>query len=232
MRSWFGLLALAPTVALAQAQSCRIPDRIDIPDATRPADQPVHVVPVRGYTLALSWSPQYCRDHPQDESGQCNAASGRFGFIIHGLWPEGAGRDYPAWCPSQARLTEAVVKAQFCATPSTRLIAHEWAKHGTCAARDPGDYFAAARKLFANVRIPDMDALSRRTIDVGGFKRVLSAANPAIKPSSLGILSNRQGWLNEVHICLNMALRPEPCPRNRSNGAPDGVPLKIWRGGG
>lgn len=229
MKAWLVLSALAPAAALAQAQSCRVPDHIDIPSVERPADEPVRGGVVQGYTLALSWSPEYCHDHPDDTGEQCNVASGRFGFILHGLWPEGTGSAYPQWCPTSQQLTVAVVRAQFCVTPSTRLIAHEWAKHGSCASRDPADYFAAGRKLFANVRIPDMDALSRRSIDVGNFKRVIAANNPAIMPSALTLSTNRQGWLTEMHICLDKAMRPQPCPRDWGHGAPDGTAVKIWR---
>ena len=184
-------------------------------------------MPVTGYQLALSWSPQYCRTQSKD--GQCNGANGRFGFILHGLWPEGASRDYPQWCTAPP-LTEKIVREQYCTTPSARLIAHEWAKHGTCVTQNPADYFAASRKLYASVRYPDMGALSRRSIDVGAFKRLMSAANPRIVPSSLVVTTDRDGnWLREVRICLTKAMRPEPCPRGRSRGAPDGTPLKIWR---
>lgn len=110
-------------------------------------------------------------------------------------------------------------------------MAHQWAKHGSCAARDPGDYFAASRKLFASVRTPDMNALSRRKIDVGAFKRVLSALNPSIQPSHMVVVTDRRSdWFEELRICLARDFRSQPCPRDRPRGAPDGVPLKIWRG--
>ena len=228
---WISLwLSIGPGVALAQATQCRLPPRLEVPDARQPGDEPTRLVAVAGYTLALSWSPQYCRSHPDD--GQCDVSNGRFGFILHGLWPEGAGASYPQWCArSPALIPEPVARAQFCTQPSPRLMAHEWAKHGTCATRNPGDYFAASRKLFASIRFPDMNALSRRRIDVGGFKRLMSAANPRIMPSAITVSTDRRGdWLREVHICLTKAMLPEPCRRSRSGGAPDGAALRIWRG--
>jgi ribonuclease T2 len=230
--AWISLwLSLAPAIAAAQEQSCRIPDRLQPAPAAQPGNEQPRSAPVQGYTLALSWSPQYCRSRPDD--GQCDAANGNFGFILHGLWPEGAGNAYPQWCAATQPLPEKIVREQFCTQPSPRLMAHEWAKHGTCATSNPADYFAASRKLFAGVRFPDMDALSRRPVDVGGFKRLISAANPRIMPSAITVSTDRKGdWLREVRICLNKAMLPEPCPRGRSGGAPDGVPLKVWRGGG
>ena len=209
---------------------CRVPGDVRVETAVRPIDEMPRDTPIAGYTLALSWSPGYCKTHRQD--GQCDASIGRFGFILHGLWPESGGRDYPQWCAaSPAPLTPATVRDQFCTTPSSRLIAHEWAKHGTCMTRDPAAYFTTARRLFAQVRYPDMNALSRRRIDVGAFKRLMSAANPRIMPSAITVSTDRDGgWLREIHVCLNRAMVAAPCPRG-SGGAPDGAPLRIWRGG-
>ncbi len=229
-----GLVAALAIMLSAQAQAapdqCRLPARIDMPAVHQPAKEPSRSVPVAGYTLALSWSPQFCRSHPDD--GQCDRRNGAFGFILHGLWPEGAGNNYPQWCvPATAPIPEAVARDQFCTQPSPKLMAHEWAKHGTCATSNPADYFAASRKLFASIRLPDMNALSGRPIDVGGFKRLMSAANPRVMPSAMVVSTDRDGdWLREIRICLTKAMLPEPCPRGRSGGAPDGTALKIWRG--
>lgn len=216
--------------ALAAPNICRLPAQIAVPDVRQPANEPSRTGAVGSYTLALSWSPQFCRSHPDD--AQCDRRNGDFGFILHGLWPEVAGAAYPQWCASSpARIPEAVVRDQFCAQPSLKLMAHEWAKHGTCATSNPADYFAASRKLFASIRFPDMNALSRRPLDVGGFKRMMSAANVRIMPSAITVSTDRKGdWLREIRICLTKAMLPEPCPRGRSGGAPDGASLKIWRG--
>jgi ribonuclease T2 len=218
-----------PGVAFAQAQSCRVPERLSVPVVKPGSADETRRVPINGYVLALSWSPEFCKDFPRDD--QCAAANGRFGFIVHGLWPQGVGGVRPQWC-NAAPVPEAVIRAQFCATPSAGLIAREWAKHGSCSGTTAADYFAASRKLFAAVRLPDMMALSRRAIDVGGFKRLLSAANPSIKPSGVTVVTEREGdWLREIRICLTRDLRPIPCPRGQGGGAPDGAALRIWRGG-
>jgi ribonuclease T2 len=211
--------------AIGQENSCRIPAQLRVPDARKPYDEQARPVPVRGYTLVLSWSPQFCRTHSDDV--QCDPGNGGFGFIIHGLWPEGEGSEAPTWC-SAAPLTPDVVRAQFCAMPSPRLIAHEWAKHGSCATSNPAQYFAASRKLFGAVRFPDMNALSRRQIDVGAFKQLMATLNPAISTSSMVVEING-GWLQELRICLNVKLRPEACPRSRAYGARNNSRLRIWR---
>lgn len=215
---------------LALAQSCYVPELLSPLQADRPASERARPGVVAGYTLALSWSPEYCRSNAQDTSEQCTGPN-KFGFILHGLWPEGPnGTQPPRFCRASTTIDRDVFRAQFCTMPSSRLIAHQWAKHGSCAARDPADYFAASRKLFASVKIPDMNSLSRRRIDVGGFKRVISALNPAIQPSHMVVVTDRRGdWFEELRICLSRDFRPIPCPRGRPRGAPDGVALKIWR---
>jgi len=37
------------------------------------------------YLLSLSWSPAFCRTDPG--AAECNGPR-RFGFIVHGLWPQ------------------------------------------------------------------------------------------------------------------------------------------------
>jgi ribonuclease T2 len=184
---------------------------------------------VTGYTLALSWSPAYCSHHPDSRpgDGQCDEANGRFGFIVHGLWPEGTGRYYPQWCTPAPPVPDDVARAQYCATPSPRLIAHEWAKHGTCATRDPARYFAATRRVFGALRFPDMAAIGGRRITVGRFKQLFAAANTTIPSSALAI-ENSSGVLHEVRICLNTALVATACPASR-RGPPDQTQIVIIR---
>src|SRR5437868_4096850 len=79
-----------PGTALAQARDCRVPAVLPRPvveGAT--ASQPRRDVPIGGYTLALSWSPEYCRTRLSNTADrfQCGGPA-RFGFTQHGLWPD------------------------------------------------------------------------------------------------------------------------------------------------
>ena len=116
-------LILSPGVALAQAYQCRVPQGpVSVPAV--PRDGPVRQVPVTGYTLALSWSPEYCRARQgRAADRQCSGRAGRFGFIVHGLWPEGRGAGWPQWCPAARAPTSAELARNMCLTPSAHAQA-------------------------------------------------------------------------------------------------------------
>jgi ribonuclease T2 len=222
------LLAVLPAAASAQAISCRVPDRL--PAASPEPRGVARIVPVGGYTLALSWSPEYCRlkrDSATDKL-QCGGATGRFGFVLHGLWPDGRGDQWPEYCRDAQPVPEPVLRATLCAMPSVQLQQHEWAKHGVCAFPNPAAYFRAARLLHAAVRYPDMDALSRnRNLHVAGFATAFAARNPGVRADMLRVQRNPRGWLEQVLLCLDVRFRPTVC---RDGGAArDTRPLRIWR---
>ena len=108
------LVALAlPAPALAQAYQCRAPASITMPRAPQP-DGPKRTSRISGYTLAVSWSPEFCRGGKaagDPDNLQCNGSIGRFGFVLHGLWPESGQGKYPQWCSVTPRPTEAELKA-------------------------------------------------------------------------------------------------------------------------
>jgi ribonuclease T2 len=221
------LAALLPAAAHAQALSCHVPDRL--PRAAVETGQR-RVLPIGGYTLALSWSPEYCRFRQDSgrDAFQCGAPSGKFGFVLHGLWPDGRGDLWPQYCRKTEPVPEPVVRATLCVMPSVDLQQHEWAKHGTCAFRDPAAYFWAARRLFSAVRYPDMDALSRnRALKVAEFASAFAARNPGVGASMIRVDLDGKGWLEEVKLCLDTRFRPANCPEGRADL--DNRPVRIWR---
>lgn len=223
---------LAPGTAMAQAYQCAVPGRIDRP---RPdlatADQPRRVLPIGGYTLAITWAPQYCHGHAREASSRFQCGSGnRFGFTLHGLWPDGVGKDWPQYCRSTALLPPATIRANLCATPSAQLLQHEWAKHGTCMAGvKPADYFRRSTGLYRRLRYPDMDALSRQPLNAGRMAEAMARANPGLAADMMRVTANKDGWLDEVWLCLDKRFAYRRCPAHQGGLAP-GAPLKIWRG--
>ena len=229
------MLALMPSSAGAQqareGAQCRVPATLPMPRVVRPpTPADVRRTAIGGYTLALSWSPQYCAEKGQGrQSGsQCDGRAGRFGFILHGLWPEGkGGRGWPQYCASAPVVPRAVLAAQFCTTPSVQLIQHEWAKHGTCMARRPDEYFARGRALYQQVNFPDMERLAvQKQLTAASLARAFADRNPALRPEMMRIRTDRLGSLSEVWICLDTALRPARCPASRS-GAALSAPIRI-----
>lgn len=225
-------LAVCPVAVQAQAYSCSAPTtpprpRPDLPSAS----QPRRVVPIGSYTLAISWAPQYCRENARQAGArfQCGEG-GQFGFTLHGLWPDGVGKEWPQYCKSTDLLSAATIRRNMCSTPSAQLLQHEWSKHGTCMPGfDPNAYFTRSTGLYARLRYPDMDALSRRPLTVGGLASAMARSNPGMTADMMRVTANRQGWLDEIWICLDTQFRYTRCPAHQGGLAPNAT-LKIWRG--
>lgn len=218
-------------VAHAQAISCAIPANIpsvrpDTPDQRNPR----RTLPIASYTLALSWAPQFCKENgARDSSAMECAQPNRFGFVLHGLWPDGAGRDWPQYCRAVPILSEATIRANLCATPSAQLLQHEYAKHGSCMPGTAGDYFRRSTGMYAAIRYPDMDRLSRQPmLTVGSFATAFARANRGINVTAIRVTTTREGWLDEIWLCLDTRFRYERC--TQGGGANSATPLKIWRG--
>ena len=225
------LAVLTPGAAGAQSYSCAIPDAIPPVHADLPsASEPRRILPIGGYTLALTWAPQYCHDHARDHTArfQCGGDN-RFGFTLHGLWPDGIGPDWPQYCRSTALLPRTLIAGRLCTTPSAQLIQHEWAKHGTCTGMTPVDYFDRSTRLYARVRYPDMKALSKRRLSVGAFVAAMAGTNQGLTAGMIRVTATRKGWLDELWLCLDRRLAFTPCRAN-SGGLPASASLKIWRG--
>lgn len=221
--------ALSAPEALAQAYQCRMPREVQAPRAVTP-DGPVRRTAVAGYTLAASWSPDWCKMKGDTRSMQCSRRYGRFGFVLHGLWPEAAKGAPPQWCSTSPQPRAQTLSKHLCMTPSLSLLAHEWAKHGSCMAKTPATYFTVSAILWNSIHWPDADGLSRKKgLTAGDFRDAFLALNSGWRRDAIGLEVNRKGWLREVKLCYGKDFRPKRCP-TRQFGPRDGAPLKIWRG--
>jgi len=228
-----GVLALAlvaltfPYPAHAQAYQCRLPQRIDPVPPVQP-DGPVIRTPISGYTLAVSWSPEFC--HNDHSSLQCSGRNGRFGFVRHGLWPESNSGQAPQWCSLTPRPSADLIRRTLCTTPVPWLIEHEWAKHGSCMSKTPEAYYRVSNILWNSLRWPDADRLSRQDgLTAGDFREAFVAQNSDWRSSQVGILLSNNGWLKELRLCYGRNFMPTDCDR-RSFGPADAEAIKIWRG--
>ena len=216
--------------AHAQALSCRAPGYAPRPRPELPsASEPARRLPIGGYTLALTWSPQSCFGHQRDDDRAFQCASGnRFGFTLHGLWPDGVGPTWPQYCAATPLLSRETIARNLCSTPSAQLLQHEWAKHGTCMGGTPDQYFARSTGLYHRLRFPDMNRLSRATATAGQIKAALAAANLGLPANAVRVTVNRNGWLDELWLCLDRAFAYTTCRAN-SGGVPDATGVRIWR---
>lgn len=225
------VLVAVPNAAQAQAYRCAIPAIVSRPHPELPtADQPARVLPIGGYTLALTWGPEFCHGKGRDASArmECGGAN-RFGFTLHGLWPDGIGKDWPQYCTATALLPPKLIARHLCATPSAQLLQHEWAKHGTCMQTNPTEYFGRSTAMYQKLRYPDMDALSRRTVSVGAFSDAMARVNPGLPANAIRVTGNKKGWLDELWLCLDRRFAYVEC-RPNTGGLPGNATIKIWRG--
>ncbi|SFF78021.1 ribonuclease T2 [Novosphingobium sp. CF614] len=229
MKALAALVALLPAPALAQAYQCALPRHL-VPVGPVAPDGPVRKLPVAGYTLAASWSPDYCKTSGDTRSMQCSRRYGRFGFILHGLWPESRRGPSPQWCAAAPVPPANLLLRHLCMTPSPGLLAHEWAKHGSCMTSRPETYFKVSAILWNAIRWPDADRLSReQDLTVGDLREEFVAANSGWRRDAVGIELSRTGWLREVRLCYAKNFRPTRCAPWQF-GPADTAPLKIWRG--
>jgi len=224
-------VTLAPVTAAAQATACRIPDRIDVPRLERaPRGEAPGQTATTGYLLALSWSPQYCASRrtagARRDAVQCGGDNGRFGWILHGLWPQGSGTSYPAWCRPARIVPQPVLKQHLCISPSVQLMQRQWAKHGICMSPTPVAYFRAASILFNALKFPDMPALAGAPQTAGSLRRAFAARNRGVTGAMLAVTADRAGWLREVRLCLDIRMRPTRCQPGQG-GMGDAKPVKV-----
>lgn len=225
-------MALAiPGLAEAQSYKCDVPATLPRPHPELASqNEPQRVLPIGGYTLALTWAPQFCHGHARDASARLECGSGnRFGFTLHGLWPDGIGKEWPQYCTAASLLPQPLIKQHLCATPSAQLLQHEWAKHGSCMGTTPAAYFGKSTGLYAVLRYPDMDALSRGSLTVSGFATAMAAANPGLPAGAIRVTTNKYGWLDELWLCLDKRFAYQSC-KTGTGGKPGDTALKIWRG--
>lgn len=228
---WFSIAS-----SHAQAWQCQAPKYVPRPALELPTPNQARRTPVKGYTLALSWSREQCRGRERDPSMryQCAGQIGEFGFVVHGLWPETNGPSYPQYCKTVGVLSRETIRRNICMTPTPQLQQHEWAKHGTCMAKTPEAYFGAARLLFDAIQFPDMVRLSRQSergtpLTVAHIAEAFAELNEELPAEAIKVKINDKGWLEEVRICLAKNFMPRKCPRF-AQGAANNAKVKVWRG--
>jgi ribonuclease T2 len=167
------------------------------------------------YVLALSWSPSFCEANAERGSGGADQQCGErpFAFVVHGLWPQ-YEKGFPEYCQVPApRLDRNIVGSMLDLMPATRLVFHEWDKHGTCSGLSARAYFDTVRKARAVVKIPHeyLDVKTHLTVTPAEVEDAFVKANPGLTPGAVTVnCDNRR--LREVRVCLSKDLRFRDCP--------------------
>lgn len=204
------------------APTCALPATITpAPAYTPPADEIVADEPTALYMLALTWAPEECRAQGGDPDYATQCRDNDFGFVLHGLWPNGAQRRHPRYCGPAPAISPTTVRRHSCMTPSPVMLQHEWAAHGTCGWETPEAYFAQAADLWDDIRQP---ALPSGLMTAGAVRDAFVAANPWMKREGIYIKTAEGDRLMDVRVCYDLRYRPLACP---SIGAPDRVMLTI-----
>lgn len=225
-----GLVALALAALLTSGfaapaapppRTCRLPAVVTpAPALTPPADEVVRDAPTAFYMLALTWAPEICRTRGADPALAFQCQGGHFGFVLHGLWPNGADGRHPRYCGPAPALRAATVRRHLCMTPSAASLQHEWAAHGTCGWTTPEAYFADAARLWRRLRLPPMAA----TMTAGRIRDAFAAANRGL-PRDGVYIKVTDGRLEDVRLCYDLRHRPMACQGGL--GAPDATVIHI-----
>ena len=167
------------------------------------------------YVLSLSWAPAFCaRESRAAESDQCGAGK-RFGWVVHGLWPQFAEGGYPRSCATGRTVPKAVVDDTIGIMPDVGLILHEWRTHGTCTGLSATDYFAKLRAAQAKVKVPAALAVPKDGLSVPApeVEAQFAEANPGLKPDMVAVVCQRR-QVSEVRVCLDKDLNPRACGKD------------------
>lgn len=163
--------------------------------------------------LALSWSPSYCELEGEDaDKEQCEKRGADDAFIVHGLWPQRL-RGELAYCAPPGKLDQKLVESMLDIMPSKALVAHEWAKHGTCSGLPPELYFRLTRQAFEAIRVPpDLQELyTDATVSPPAIERMFRLVNPGLHDDAVSVTCERKR-LTEVRLCLDPELGFRACP--------------------
>ncbi|CAN5236366.1 ribonuclease T(2) [soil metagenome] len=219
-------LALAGGAQAAAPKACAIPSNVTPVAPEIPTADQIHTdVPVAAYLLALFWSPEACRAGIAESDKAIQCETNRFGFTVHGLWPNGPDKVHPRYCRSSPPLSVATVKANLCMTPSPWLLQHEWQAHGTCRWATPEAYFKKARAVRSRLSVPDLKPSAEGVMTAGQVREAFLKGNRGMIREGLNVRVNKDNRLTEVWVCLDLKFKLAAC--RGGNGTPDAVTIRV-----
>lgn len=162
------------------------------------------------YLLNLSWAPAFCAANAgHAPASECDP-SHHFGFVVHGLWPQGENGGYPQDCGTASPVSQSIVQHMLTIMPSRSLIQHEWTRHGTCTGLGAQDYFNQIETAYRKVRVPAeyRNPASAVTARPAEIEQKFAAANNA-PPGTFRVVCSKTGL--DVEACLTKDLQFRQC---------------------
>ncbi|XP_063955086.1 ribonuclease Oy-like, partial [Lytechinus pictus] len=180
-------------------------------------------------TFVLQWPPTVCRNFGKD----CRENNVKNNWTIHGLWPNQGSTHGPICCnkswpfdPQAVKDLRSAMSKEWITlhkrTSNEAFWAHEWCKHGTCAAqgsiaslRTQHSYFALALELNSAVNIYRL--LARDNIRPSEVLFYPSASVRSAIQKGLGhsigmyCVDQSSNFLMEVRICYGLSLKVIEC---------------------
>lgn len=167
------------------------------------------------FVLALSWSPNWCAlEGDALQSPQCDDAED-FGWIMHGLWPQ-FHQGFPAYCRTAERPPTRGMTAEMADIMGTAGLAwHQWKKHGSCTGMSAPQYYATSRAAYDEVVRPPVFRKVKQDIKLPAsvVEEAFLKANPGMEKDGVTVTC-KNGYIQEVRICLSKDLEPVPCGRD------------------
>lgn len=189
-------------------RACHLPRTITpAPELTPSANEIVRDAPTAFYMLALTWAPEACRTRGADPAFATQCRDNNFGFILHGLWPNGPDGRHPRYCGPAPALSATAVRRHLCMIPSAESLQHEWAAHGTCGWSSPEAYYRQSAILWRAVKQPPMAA----TMTAGQIRDAFVKANPRFPRQGVNIRLTGDSRLQDVRLCYDLRYRPAAC---------------------
>lgn len=171
------------------------------------------------YVLALSWNASWCAiEGDARGADQCDPRHA-YGFTLHGLWPQG-DLGWPSYCRTTQRDPSKRMSASMADIMGSGGLAwHQWKKHGRCSELSARDYFALSREAYEMIDRPailrKLDKQVKISPDV--IENAFLEANPNLRANQLAVTC-RDGFVQEVRVCLSKALVPRACSAKTERG--------------
>jgi ribonuclease T2 len=164
------------------------------------------------YLLSLSWAPNFCASHPNDNSSECKTGN-HTAFVLHGLWPNANQGPSPLSCKPASPVAANIVRHMLEYFPTKGLIQHEWEKHGTCSGLSAAQYFDKVEQAYKSIQVPQEYASfdQEQQLGVKDIEQNFAKSNNA--PEGAFRLSCHAGELLALEACLDKDLHLQACPR-------------------